>query len=102
MTTATNPIGTIYPLADRVLLRPIEDVKETRGGLYIPHLAKDTPQAGQIIAVGPGRFDKGTRVPMELEPGQNVLYGRYNGTEVTLDGENLLIIGESDVLAVIG
>jgi chaperonin GroES len=73
-----------------------------RGGLYIPDTAKEKPQQGEIVAVGPGRFEKGERVPMELKLGQKVLYGKYTGTEVTLDDEEYLIVKESDVLAVIG
>ena len=73
-----------------------------RGGLYIPDTAKEKPQQGEIVAVGPGRFEKSERVPMELKVGQKVLYGKYSGTEVTLDDEEYLIIKESDVLAVIG
>jgi chaperonin GroES len=86
-----------------VVVRPLEeDTEQTRGGLYIPDTAKEKPQQGKIIAVGPGRFEKGERVPMELKPGQRVLYGKYSGAEVMLDGEEVLIIKESDVLAVIG
>ena len=93
----------IQPLADRVVVRALEeDTEKTRGGLYIPDTAKEKPQQGEIFAVGPGRFEKGERVPMELEQGQKVLYGKYSGAEVMLDGEEVLIIKESDVLAVIG
>jgi chaperonin GroES len=109
MTASTKPTKPtkskmkIQPLADRVVVRPLEeDTERTRGGLYIPDTAKEKPQQGVIIAVGPGRFEKGVRVPMGLEQGQKVLYGRYSGAEVTLDGEEVLIIKESDVLAVIG
>jgi chaperonin GroES len=73
-----------------------------RGGLYIPDTAKEKPQQGEIVAVGPGRVEKGAKVPMELKVGQRVLYGKYSGTEVTLDDHQLLIVKESDVLAVIG
>jgi len=92
----------IQPLADRVVIRALEDTTEMRGGLYIPDTAKEKPQQGEIIAVGPGRVEKGDRVPMELKVGNKVLYGKYSGTEVTLDDEPFLIIKESDVLAVIG
>jgi chaperonin GroES len=92
----------IQPLADRVVVRPLEDTAEMKGGLYIPDTAKEKPQQGEILAVGPGRVEKGDRVPMELKVGNKVLYGKYTGTEVTLDDEQLLIIKESDVLAVIG
>jgi chaperonin GroES len=92
----------IQPLADRVVVRPLEDTEAMRGGLYIPDTAKEKPQQGEIIAVGPGRFEKNERVPMELKRGQKVLFGKYSGAEVTLDDEEVLIIKESDVLAVLG
>jgi len=92
----------IQPLGDRVVVRPLEEVEEMRGGLYIPDTAKEKPLQGEIMAVGPGRFEKGERVPMELEVGQKVLYSKYAGTDVRVDDDELLIIKESDVLAVIG
>jgi len=108
MTASTKPIKStkwkvkIQPLADRVVVRPLEDTEEMRGGLYIPDTAKEKPQQGEIVAVGPGRVEKGVRVPMELKQGQKVLFAKYSGAEVTLDDEEVLIIKESDVLAVIG
>jgi chaperonin GroES len=102
MATATKTKVKVQPLADRVLVRPLEEAEEMRGGLYIPDTAKEKPQQGEIVAVGPGRFEKNERVPMELKVGQKVLYGKYSGTEVTLEDEQYLIIKESDVLAVIG
>jgi chaperonin GroES len=101
MATATKAKVKIQPLADRVVIRPLEDTEEMRGGLYIPDTAKEKPQQGEIVAVGPGRVEKGAKVPMELKVGQRVLYGKYSGTEVTLDDQQLLIIKESDVLAVL-
>src|SRR5207248_455127 len=92
----------VSPLADRVVLRSLEEAEQMRGGLYIPDTAKEKPQQGEIIAVGPGRFEKDKRVPMDVKVGDKVLYGKYSGTEVTIDGEELLIIRESDVLAVLG
>jgi chaperonin GroES len=91
----------IGPLADRVVIRSLEETEQTRGGLFIPETAKEKPQQGEIVAVGPGRFDEGKRVPMDVKAGDKVLYGKYSGTEVTIDGEQLLILRESDVLAVI-
>jgi len=91
----------IQPLADRVVIMPLEETEEMRGGLYIPDTAKEKPQQGEIVAVGPGRVEKGDRVPMELSVGQKVLYGKYSGTEITLDDTQYLIVKESDVLAVI-
>lgn len=91
----------ISPLADRVVVRPLEEAEQMRGGLYIPDTAKEKPQQGEIVAVGPGRFEKETRVPMEVQVGNRVLYGKYSGSEVTVDGEQYLILRESDVLAVL-
>ena len=91
----------VGPLADRVVVRSLEEAEQTRGGLFIPDSAKEKPQQGEIVAVGPGRFDDGTRVPMDVKVGDKVLYGKYSGTEVLIDGEPLLILRESDVLAVL-
>ena len=92
----------IQPLADRVVIRPLEESEQMKGGLYIPDTAKEKPMQGEIIAVGPGRIEKGDKVPMELKVGDRVLYGKYSGTEVKLGDEDVLIIKESDVLAVLG
>ena len=102
MATGTKSKVKIQPLADRVVVRPLEDTEEMRGGLYIPDTAKEKPMQGEIVAVGPGRFEKGALVPMELSVGQKVLYGKYSGSEVTIDDIEYLIIKESDVLAVLG
>ena len=101
MATKSATAARIGPLADRVVLKAIEETEQMRGGLYIPDTAKEKPQQGEIIAVGPGRFDEGNRVPMEVKVGDRVLYGKYSGAEVTIDNEQLLILRESDVLAVI-
>ena len=93
----------VKPLADRVVVRALEETEQMRGGLYIPDTAKEKPQQGEIVAVGPGKYDdQGNRVPMDEKAGDKVLYGKYSGTEVTVEGEQLLILRESDVLAVIG
>jgi chaperonin GroES len=93
----------ISPLADRVVVKAMEEAEQMRGGLYIPDTAKEKPQQGEVIAAGPGRFDeKGNRLPMDVKPGDKVLYGKYSGTEVTIDGEQYLILRESDVLAIVG
>ena len=91
MATATKakPGLKIHPLADRVVIAPAEETEQMRGGLYIPDTAKEKPQQGEIVAVGPGRFEKGKRVPMDVKVGDKVLYGKYSGTEVTIDGEQL-------------
>ena len=92
----------VNPLADRVVIKPLEETEQMRGGLYIPDTAKEKPQQGEIVAVGPGRYEKDKRVPMDVKTGDKVLYGKYSGTEVTLDGEQYLILRESDVLAIVG
>ena len=93
---------TVRPLHDRIIVRRIEEGEQKVGGIIIPDTAKEKPQQGEIVAVGPGRFDEGKRVPMDVKVGDKVLYGKYSGTEVTIDGEQLLILRETDVLAVIG
>ncbi|MDP1857046.1 MAG: co-chaperone GroES [Gemmatimonadaceae bacterium] len=91
----------VAPLADRVVVKPLEDAETMRGGLYIPDTAKEKPQQGEILAVGPGRYEDGKRIPMDVQVGNKVLYGKYSGTEVTVEGEPVLILRESDVLAII-
>ena len=102
MASKTSSSVKVAPLADRVVIRALEETESMRGGLYIPDTAKEKPQQGEIVAVGPGRFDEGKRVPMDVKVGDKVLYGKYSGTEVTIDGEALLILRESDVLAIVG
>ena len=102
MATKSAKAVKVEPLADRVVVRPMEEAESMRGGLYIPDTAKEKPQQGEIVAAGPGRFEKDKRVPMEVKVGDKVLYGKYSGTEVTLDGEQYLILRESDVLAIVG
>jgi chaperonin GroES len=101
MTTKSAAATKIAPLADRVVVKALDEAETMRGGLYIPDTAKEKPQQGEIISVGPGRFEDGARVPLDVKPGDKVLYGKYSGTEVTVDGEQYLILRESDVLAVI-
>ncbi|GMR13775.1 MAG: co-chaperone GroES [Longimicrobiales bacterium] len=99
---ATKAATKIQPLADRVVVRALDEAEEMRGGLYIPDTAKEKPQQGEILAVGPGKLsDEGARITPDVEVGQKVLYGKYSGTEVTVDGEELLILRESDILAII-
>ncbi len=101
MATATDL--KVKPLNDRVVVKPLEDAEQMRGGLYIPDTAKEKPQQGEIVAVGAGKVtDDGKRIEMEVKVGDRVLYGKYSGTEVTLDNEQYLILREADVLAVIG
>ena len=97
-----NPASRIKPLADRVVVKALEESEQMRGGLYIPDTAKEKPSQGEVVAVGPGKFsDDGTRVAMEVKAGDKVLYGKYSGTEITLDGQEYLILRESDVLAIV-
>jgi len=98
---AKNASEKVAPLADRVVVKAMEEAEQMRGGLYIPDTAKEKPQQGEVIAVGPGRTEDGKRVPMEVKAGDKVLYGKYSGTEVTIDGVQLLILRESDILAVV-
>ena len=101
MATATDL--KVKPLADRVVVKPLEETEQMRGGLYIPDTAKEKPQQGEIVAVGPGKVsDEGKRLELDLKVGDKVLYGKYSGTEVTLDDAQYLILRESDVLAVLG
>jgi chaperonin GroES len=89
------------PLADRVIVTPVE-AETVKGGIIIPDTAKEKPQQGKVVAVGPGaRNDKGARIEPEVSKGDIVLYGKYAGTEVTVDGTDYLILRESDILAII-
>ena len=99
---ATKTSIKVNPLADRVVVRALEDTEQMRGGLYIPDTAKEKPQQGEIVAVGPGRFEKDKRVPMDVKVGDKVLYGKYSGTEITFEGEEVMIIKASDILAKLG
>jgi chaperonin GroES len=101
MATKTQTSTKVSPLSDRVVVKALEDTETMRGGLFIPDTAKEKPQQGEIIAVGPGRYEKNIRVPMEVKVGDKVLYGKYSGSEVTINTEQYLILRESDVLAVV-
>jgi chaperonin GroES len=99
---ATAAATKIQPLADRVVVKALEETEQMRGGLYIPDTAKEKPQQGEVVALGPGKVDdNGKRVAPELKVGDRVLYGKYSGTEVTVADEQYLILRESDVLAVV-
>ncbi|RKY61512.1 MAG: co-chaperone GroES [Candidatus Latescibacterota bacterium] len=93
----------VRPLADRVLVKPLEEEAEkSAGGIIIPDTAKEKPQKGEVIAVGPGRVtEDGKTIPMNVKVGDKVLYGKYAGTEVKIDGEEHLIMPESDILAIV-
>ena len=101
MAAKTASPSKVAPLADRVVIRPMEETEQMRGGLYIPDTAKEKPQQGEVLAVGPGRYDEGKRVPLEVKVGDKILYGKYSGTEVMIDNEPVLILRETDILAVI-
>lgn len=92
----------IQPLEDRVVIMPDDETETMRGGLYIPDTAKEKPTQGEVIAVGPGRFEKGERVPMDVKVGDKVLYGKYSGTNITLEGDEVVILKASDILAKLG
>ena len=98
---ATKTSTKVTPLSDRVVVRALEETEQMRGGLFIPDTAKEKPQQGEIIAIGPGKYEDGKLVPMTVKVGDKVLYGKYSGTEVTLDDEQYLILRESGVLAII-
>ena len=92
----------IQPLSDRVVVQALDEAEEMRGGLYIPDTAKEKPSQGNVVAVGPGKIsDEGVRMDMDVKVGDKVLYGKYSGTDVTLDGTEYLILRESDILAIV-
>ena len=91
------------PLHDRVLVKRLESDEKTKGGIIIPDTAKEKPQEGEVVAVGPGgRDEAGKLLPIDLKPGNRVLFGKWSGTEVKIDGDDLLIMKESDIMGVIG
>ena len=90
------------PLGDRVVVRRIEEEAKTKGGIIIPDTAKEKPQEGEVVAVGPGARDEDAkRVPMDVKAGDRILFGKWSGTEVKIDGEDLIIMKESDVLGIV-
>ena len=93
---------TVQPLGDRVLVRRLEEEETQRGGIIIPDTAKEKPQNGEIIAAGPGRVgDNGDRIALEVKVGDKILFGKYSGTEVKVDDEELLVMREDDIMGVI-
>ncbi|MCL5109008.1 MAG: co-chaperone GroES [Chloroflexi bacterium] len=95
--------GQIKPLGDRVVVKPTQREEVTKGGIVLPDTAKEKPMEGKVLAVGPGRVnEEGKRVPMEVKEGDSVLYAKYAGSEVKLDGEELLIISEKDIMGILG
>jgi chaperonin GroES len=90
----------VQPLADRVVVKVLEPEEQVKGGIIIPDTAKEKPQEGEIVAVGPGKVsDSGTKIALEVKSGDRILFGKYSGTEVNVDGQDLLIMRESDILA---
>jgi len=92
---------TLKPLSDRVVLKPVEAEEKTKGGIVLPDTAKDKPQEGEVVAVGSGRIlDNGEKLTPEVKVGDRVIYSKYSGTEIKVDGEEYLIVRESDILAI--
>ena len=91
----------LEPLEDRVVVKPSEEESTTASGLVIPDTAKERPQEGEVVAVGPGRFEEGARVPVDVKVGDKVIYSKYGGTEVKIEGDEYLILSARDVLAIV-
>ena len=92
----------LKPLGDRVVVQPIEQEEQTTLGIFLPETAKEKPQQGNVLAIGPGdRDDKGQRIAMDVAVGDKILFAKYSGTEIKLDGKKLLILRESDILAIV-
>lgn len=103
MATASAMKLQFKPLADRVVVKKLEAEEKTAGGIVLPDTAKEKPQQGEVLAAGPGKFnDKGAREPMEVKVGDKVLFAKYSGTEVKIDGVEYLILAERDILAIVG
>ncbi len=90
----------LKPLGDRVLVKPMPKEEMTKGGIVLPDTAKEKPQEGEVIAVGPGKYEDGKRVPLDVKVGDIVIYAKYGGTEIKIDGVDYLILRENDILAV--
>jgi chaperonin GroES len=91
----------IEPLEDRVVVKPGDEEETTVSGIVIPDTAKEKPQEGEVVALGPGRFEDGNRVPMDVKTGDRVLYSKYGGTEVKVEGEEYLVLSARDILAIV-
>jgi chaperonin GroES len=91
----------VKPLSDRVVVKALEEMEMKKGGIIIPDTAKERPMQGEVVEIGPGRIEDGKKIPMEVKKGDKVLYGKYSGTEVTIDNVEYLIMRESDILAVL-
>ena len=91
----------LEPLEDRIVVKPGEEEETTVSGIVIPDTAKEKPQEGEVVAVGPGRFEEGNRIPMDVKVGDKVIYSKYGGTEVKIEGDEYLILSARDVLAIV-
>ncbi|MGA0255503.1 MAG: co-chaperone GroES [Rhodothermales bacterium] len=94
-------MASIKPLGDRVVVKPEPAEEKTASGLFIPDTAKEKPQRGTVVAVGPGKVENGNKIEMTVSEGDTVLYGKYSGTEITMDGDDVLIMRESDILGIV-
>ncbi len=90
----------LKPYGDRILVKPMPEEEKSAGGILLPDSAKERPQSGEVIAVGPGKIEDGKRIAMEIKAGDTIVYSKYGGTEIKVDGEDYLILKESDVLAI--
>jgi len=91
----------LKPLGDRVIVEPSESEEMTKSGIVLPDTAQEKPQQGKVVAVGEGRYDEGKKVPMEVKSGDKVIYSKYGGTEVKVEGEKYLILRQDDILAIV-
>ncbi|KKN30891.1 hypothetical protein LCGC14_0829410 [marine sediment metagenome] len=91
----------LKPLGDKVVVKPSESEEKTKSGIVLPESAKEKPQEGKIVAVGTGKLEDGKRVPLEVKVGEKVIYSKYGVTDIKIEGEDLLILGESDILAIV-
>lgn len=91
----------VKPLADRVVVRPLDREEKTSSGIFLPDTAKEKPQEGEVVAVGPGRIEDGKRVELEVKTGDRVIFSKYAGTEIKVDEDDVLILRESDILAIV-
>ncbi|MDO8433042.1 MAG: co-chaperone GroES [Candidatus Binatus sp.] len=89
------------PLGDRILIKRIKEEEKTKGGIIIPDTAKEKPQEGKVIAVGKGKYDEGKLIPIEVKVGDKILFGKYSGSEIKLEGEDLIIMREDDILGIL-
>jgi chaperonin GroES len=102
MSTVSLPVTSLKPLGDRVLLKTMKAEEKTSGGIFLPETAKEKPQTGEVVAVGPGKTaEDGSRAPLEVKVGDKVLYSKYSGTEVKLAAEEFILVAEKDILAIL-